>query len=176
MFPFDAHHSRALPPRTREGRSSVALNHEIVASVLCNFYAYVHQNLSGPPRLGPFVNNRLSLAHDSHNAHMSRVSYTERLGSLKPPRPLLDSGARRRLRGRTMSHQRRSYTADQLVQKLSMTRSTFLHLKKAGKLPFLEELRPRTGESVRYRAEPIDRYLANGWAVSRQHVRKTSVM
>jgi len=72
-----------------------------------------------------------------------------------------------------MSHQRRSYTVDQLAQKLSMTRSTFLHLKKAGKLPFLEELRQHLGQAVRYRSEPIERYFANGWAVGRQHIRKT---
>ena len=72
-----------------------------------------------------------------------------------------------------MSYHRRGYTVGQLVHKLSITPSAFSHLKKAGKLPFLEELLPRLGHTVRYRAEPIDRYLANGWAASRQRVRQT---
>ena len=71
-----------------------------------------------------------------------------------------------------MSYHRRGYTVGQLVHKLSITPSAFLYLK-AGKLPFLEELLPRLGHTVRYRAEPIDRYLANGWAASRQRVRQT---
>lgn len=74
---------------------------------------------------------------------------------------------------KTMSHQRRGYTVDQLIHELSIPRRTFFQLKNAGKLPFLEELRPGIGQSVRYRAEPIERYLANGWAACRQHPRKT---
>ncbi len=70
-----------------------------------------------------------------------------------------------------MSHQRRGYTVEQLLHALSMPRRTFVQLKNAGKLPFLEELRPGNGRSIRYRAEPIDRYLANGWAACRQHPR-----
>ena len=41
-----------------------------------------------------------------------------------------------------MSHQRRGYTVEQLLYKLSITRRTFVQLKTAGKFPFLEELRP----------------------------------
>jgi hypothetical protein len=72
-----------------------------------------------------------------------------------------------------MSHQRRGYTVDQLLHKLSMPRRTFVQLKNGGKLPFLEEL-PSIGRPVRYRAEPIDRFLTNGWAASRQRPRKTA--
>jgi hypothetical protein len=70
-----------------------------------------------------------------------------------------------------MSHQRHGYTVEQLLHKLSITRRTFVQLKTAGKLPFLEELRP-IGRSIRYRTEPIDRYLANGWSACRQQPRK----
>jgi len=72
-----------------------------------------------------------------------------------------------------MRHQRRCYSVDQLLHKLSMTYRTLVQLKDAGKLTFLEECRPGIGRSVRYRAEPIDRYLANGWAACRQRPRQT---
>ena len=71
-----------------------------------------------------------------------------------------------------MGHQRRSYTVDQLLHKLALSRGTFLQLKNAGKLPFLEELPPGSGRAIRYRAEPIDRYLVLGWAACRQRIRK----
>ena len=70
-----------------------------------------------------------------------------------------------------MGHQRRGYTVDQLLHKLSLSRGTFLQLKNAGKLPFLEELPPGGGRAIRYRAEPIDRYLVFGWAACRQRIR-----
>jgi len=76
------------------------------------------------------------------------------------------------LLGAPMSHQCRCYSVQQLLAKLSMPRRAFLQLKNAGRLPFLEECRPSVGRSIRYRAEPIDRYLANGWAACRQHSRK----
>jgi hypothetical protein len=44
-----------------------------------------------------------------------------------------------------------------------MARTTFNTLKRAGKLPFLEELRPRIGRRVRYRADLIDKYLRGDW-------------
>jgi len=44
-----------------------------------------------------------------------------------------------------------------------MSQSTFTDLKRQGKLPFLEELRPRIGRRVRYKADLIDRYLAGQW-------------
>jgi hypothetical protein len=61
----------------------------------------------------------------------------------------------------------RCYTIAEVLQKLQMTSTTFKRLKRAGHLPFLEELRPRLGRRVRYRAEPIDRYLAGEWGRSR---------
>ena len=57
------------------------------------------------------------------------------------------------------------YTVPELLTKLQMAQSTFTNLKRAGKLPFLEELRPRLGRRVRYRADLVDRYLAGEWQV-----------
>ncbi len=59
----------------------------------------------------------------------------------------------------------RCYTIAQLVSAdlLNMPRRTFFTLKQAGRLPFLEELRPRIGRRARYRADLVDRYLANQW-------------
>jgi hypothetical protein len=57
----------------------------------------------------------------------------------------------------------RCYTVPQLLELLQLPQRTFTTLKKAGKLPFLEELRPRIGRRARYRAEPVDRYLAGQW-------------
>lgn len=55
------------------------------------------------------------------------------------------------------------YTARDIQVRLKMSRSTFNALKKDGKLPFLEELKPRLGGIVRYRADLVDRYLAGQW-------------
>jgi hypothetical protein len=44
-----------------------------------------------------------------------------------------------------------------------LPRTTFFTLKAAHKLPFLEELKPRIGRCARYRADLVDRYLANEW-------------
>jgi hypothetical protein len=49
---------------------------------------------------------------------------------------------------------------------LNMPRTTFYTLKKAGRLPMLEELKPRIGRCARYRADLVDRYLANQWGRS----------
>jgi len=57
----------------------------------------------------------------------------------------------------------RCYTVEQLLEKLQLPRRTFFTLKKAGKLPFLEELSPRLGRRARYRADLVDRYLAGQW-------------
>jgi hypothetical protein len=57
----------------------------------------------------------------------------------------------------------RCYTVPDVLAKLQMTKRTFTRLKHAGKLPFLEELRPRLGRRVRYRADLIDRYLRGEW-------------
>jgi hypothetical protein len=63
-----------------------------------------------------------------------------------------------------MNAEPRCYTLRELLPRLGMTPRTFRRLRAAGALPFLEELRPRLGRIVRYRAEPIDRYLAGHWA------------
>lgn len=57
----------------------------------------------------------------------------------------------------------RCYTVPEVLDKLQMKQTTFTRLKRAGKLPFLEELRPRLGRKVRYRADLIDRYLSGEW-------------
>jgi len=57
------------------------------------------------------------------------------------------------------------YTVEQLLgpDLLNMPRSTFYTLKAAGKLFYLEEIRPRSGRRLRFRADLVDRYLANQW-------------
>jgi hypothetical protein len=62
---------------------------------------------------------------------------------------------------------RRCYTVRQLLEMLQMPQRTFTTLKKTGKLPFLEELRPRLGRTARYRADLVDRYMAGQWDVPR---------
>jgi hypothetical protein len=63
----------------------------------------------------------------------------------------------------------RCYTVAQLlsVELLNMPRRTFFTLKRAGKLPFLDELKPRIGRRIRYRADLVDRYLAGQWGQPR---------
>lgn len=56
---------------------------------------------------------------------------------------------------------RRCYTVPQLLAILQMRPTTFFKLRRKGELPFLEELRPRLGRIVRYRADLVDRYLRN---------------
>lgn len=58
---------------------------------------------------------------------------------------------------------KRAYTVAQLCDALEMSRRTFFSLRSAKQLPFLEELKPRLGRVVRYRADPIERYLENRW-------------
>lgn len=55
------------------------------------------------------------------------------------------------------------YTVSDLVRLLALPRSTFFELWRRGDLPFLEELQPRLGRTARFRAEPVDRYLAGQW-------------
>lgn len=57
----------------------------------------------------------------------------------------------------------RCYTTADVLEKLGMARATFFTLKKAHKLPFLEELRPRVGRCARYRADLVDRYVTGQW-------------
>jgi hypothetical protein len=58
----------------------------------------------------------------------------------------------------------RCYTLPEVLAALKLPRSTFFELRKAGGLPFIEELRPRLGRNrPRFRADLIDRYLAGQW-------------
>jgi hypothetical protein len=57
----------------------------------------------------------------------------------------------------------RCYTVAQILDLLQLPRRTFFTLRKAGKIPCLEELKPRIGRRVRYRADLVDRYLVNEW-------------
>jgi excisionase family DNA binding protein len=59
------------------------------------------------------------------------------------------------------------YTTAEICGLLKMPVGTFRNLKTQGKLPFLEELKPRLGKTVRYRADLVDRYLAGQWGQSR---------
>lgn len=69
----------------------------------------------------------------------------------------------------TPSHGRRVYLVSQLLGEnlLNMSRRTFFRLRAQGQLPFLVEALPRSGRLIRYRAEPVDRYLAGQWQQSR---------
>ena len=57
----------------------------------------------------------------------------------------------------------RCYTIPQLLDKLSMSKSNFNAARRAGRLPFLEEIRPRLDRHPRYRADLVDTYLAGRW-------------
>jgi len=57
----------------------------------------------------------------------------------------------------------RCYTVDDILNLLKIPRRTFFTLKKAGKIPCLEELKPRIGRRIRFRADLIDRYFENQW-------------
>lgn len=63
---------------------------------------------------------------------------------------------------------RRAYTLAQLCEALDLPVSSYYDLKRAGKLPFVEELKPRIGKRLRFRADLIDLYLAGEW--QRSHV------
>jgi hypothetical protein len=68
------------------------------------------------------------------------------------------------------------YTVAQLLgpDLLNLPRATFYALKAAGQLPMLEELKPRLGRCARYRADLVDRYLANQWPPRSLAVRRTA--
>jgi excisionase family DNA binding protein len=55
------------------------------------------------------------------------------------------------------------YTVAELCTLLHLSRSSFYEARDKGRLPFLEELRPRIGRVLRYRADLVDRYLAGAW-------------
>jgi len=57
----------------------------------------------------------------------------------------------------------RCYMKPEICALLQMPRKTFQNLKAQGKLPFLEELRPRLGMHARYRADLVDQYLRGEW-------------
>ncbi|HWK10852.1 MAG TPA: helix-turn-helix domain-containing protein [Vicinamibacterales bacterium] len=61
-----------------------------------------------------------------------------------------------------MSAPPRCYTVADVCGLLKVSRRTFFYQRQHGKLPFLEELRPRIGRP-RYRADLVDRYLAGQW-------------
>lgn len=54
-----------------------------------------------------------------------------------------------------------TYTIRQVCDRISMARRTFFTLRSQGALPFLEEVQPRLGRLVRYRADLVDAYAAN---------------
>jgi hypothetical protein len=60
----------------------------------------------------------------------------------------------------------RCYTTAQVLDRLQLRPSTFRDLKRAGQLPWVQEIVPRMGRTRRYKAEPIDRYLAGLWGKS----------
>ena len=59
------------------------------------------------------------------------------------------------------------YTAPQIMALLQIPYRSFYDWKRRGKLPFLEELKPRLGGRIRYRADLVDRYLAGQWGQPR---------
>jgi hypothetical protein len=65
----------------------------------------------------------------------------------------------------------RCYTLADVLERLQLPRRTFFTLRRAGKLPFLEELTPRLGRRPRFRADLVDRYLAGQWGGPRAFTR-----
>lgn len=55
----------------------------------------------------------------------------------------------------------RAYTVTQVCEILSIPRRSFFHLRNTGQLPMCEELKPRIGRVVRYRADLVDQYAEN---------------
>jgi predicted DNA-binding transcriptional regulator AlpA len=72
------------------------------------------------------------------------------------------------------THARRCYTAAQIIALLQLPRASFYSLRRQGKLPFLEELQPRLGGRIRYKAAPVDRYLDNLWNKPRAFQRRSA--
>jgi hypothetical protein len=60
----------------------------------------------------------------------------------------------------------RCYTKRDVLRLLQLTNGSYKRLLAAGKLPMLEELKPRIGVSPRFRADLVDRYLAGQWGVT----------
>jgi hypothetical protein len=67
---------------------------------------------------------------------------------------------------------RRCYTKREICDALgALPSSTFDDLKRRGRMPFLEELKPRIGKTARYRADLVDQYLANRFQPALRRVR-----
>lgn len=67
---------------------------------------------------------------------------------------------------KTNGHAHGCYSAAQIIALLNISPRSFFEWKRRGELPFVEELRPRLGRSVRYRADLIERYLRGEWSGS----------
>lgn len=61
----------------------------------------------------------------------------------------------------------RALTIADVCLALNIPRRSFFHLRRSGALPMCQELTPRIGRVVRYRAHPIERYLAGEWGQPR---------
>jgi excisionase family DNA binding protein len=53
----------------------------------------------------------------------------------------------------------RVYLIPDVCERLRIPQSSFYALRAKGRLPFLQEIRPRAGRRVRYRADLVDQYL-----------------
>lgn len=73
-----------------------------------------------------------------------------------------------------MTIEPRCYTLAQVLERAQIPTRTFFTLKKAGKLPWLQEILPRAGRLRRYRADLVDRYLAGQWNQPRVFGRRAS--
>lgn len=62
------------------------------------------------------------------------------------------------------SRAHRSYLVAEVCERLNMSRRTFFRLRAKGQLPMLEELHPRLGRLVRYRADLVDQHVAGRWS------------
>lgn len=68
-----------------------------------------------------------------------------------------------RAHGSSVLSEPRCYTLPQACARLQVAERTFRRLWKAGRYPFLEEVLPRFGKRIRFRADLIDRYLSGQW-------------
>ena len=76
---------------------------------------------------------------------------------------------------RTNAQSPRCYTRAQVCEKLQIARASFFDLKRRGQLPCVEECRPRIGRLARYRADLIDRWVANQWQLPHQAARRIPI-
>ena len=66
------------------------------------------------------------------------------------------------------------YTVKDICRLLQISQASFFALKQAGRLPYLEELQPKTGRKLRFRKDLVDRYLAGQWQRSAFHRRQSA--